>query len=98
MKYKLKRGTNPETHAFGDMIFVEDENGDELKVAFSNEYQAFDYIKMQVENDATYSDLINNPDEHIMELYNALDDFDKGLVQKNLVEKYRYECMYKYFR
>ena len=36
MKYKLTKCANPETHAYGDVIFVEDEDGNELNVYFED--------------------------------------------------------------
>lgn len=35
-RYKLTKGLNPETHAFGEVIFIKDENGNELNVGFSD--------------------------------------------------------------
>lgn len=97
MKYKLRRGSNSETHAFGDVIYIVDENGNELNVGFSSEEAAFDYIKTQIEKDSKYNDCINNPKRHIMSLYNGLDDSDKEAIDKSLVQKYRRECMFQYF-
>lgn len=96
-KYKLTRSPNPETHAVDEVIFIKDVNGNELGVGFSNECDAFDYIKLQVENDKEYADYLNNPSKHIMDMYNSLDDFDKRMFEQSLVQKYRNECMYQYF-
>ena len=98
MKYKLTKCPNPETHAYGDVIFVKDEDGNELNVFFKDEFEAFDYIKLQVENDEKYSDYLKNPSEHIMDMYNSLDEFDKKMIEQSLIQKYRNECMYQYFR
>lgn len=97
-RYKLTRSPNPETHASGEVIFIKDENGNELDVGFSNECDAFDYIKLQAENDKEYADYLNNPSKHIMDIYNSLDDFDKRMIEQSLIQKYRNECMYRYFR
>lgn len=98
-RYKLTKSPNPETHASGEVIFIKDEmNGSNLNVGFSNECDAFDYIKLQVENDKEYADYLNNPNKHIMDMYNSLDDFDKRMIEQSLVQKYRNECMYRYFR
>ena len=97
-RYKLTRSHNPETHASGEVIFIKDENGNELDVGFSNECDAFDYIKLQVENDKEYVDYLNNPNKHIMDMYNSLDEFDKKMIEQSLIQKYRNECMYQYFR
>ena len=32
-RYKLTKSPNPETHASGEVIFIKDENGNELKTA-----------------------------------------------------------------
>ena len=63
-RYKLTRSPNPETHASGEVIFIKDENGNELNVGFSDQCDAFDYIKLQVENDKEYADCLNNPSKH----------------------------------
>ncbi len=97
-RYKLTRSPNPETHASGEVIFIKDENGNELNVGFSDQCDAFDYIKLQAENDKEYADYLNNPSKHIMDMYNSLDDFDKRMIEQSLVQKYRNECMYRYFR
>ena len=97
-RYKLTRSPNPETHASCEVIFIKDENGNELDVGFSNECDAFDYIKLQVENDKEYVDYLNNPNKHIMDMYNSLDEFDKKMIEQSLIQKYRNECMYQYFR
>lgn len=97
-KYKLTRSPNPETHASDEVIFIKDENGNELGAGFSNECDAFDYIKLQVENDKEYADYLNNPRKHIMDMYNLLDEFDKKMIEQSMVQKYRNECMYQYFR
>ena len=80
------------------VVFIKDENGNELKDTFYDERDAFDYIKLRVENDKQYAEYLNNPDKHIMDIYNALDDFDKKTIQQSLVIKYRNECMYQYFK
>ena len=47
------------THlAFGEVIFIKDENGNELNVGFSDQCDAFDYIKFQIENDKEYADCL----------------------------------------
>ena len=97
-RYKLNRSPNPETHASGEVIFIKDENGNELNVGFSDQCDAFDYIKLQVENDKEYADCLNNPSKHIMDMYNSLDEFDKKMIEQSLIQKYRNECMYQYFR
>lgn len=97
-KYKLTRSPNPETHAVDEVIFIKDENGNELSAGFSNECDAFDYIKLQVENDKEYADYLNNPSKHIMDMYNSLDYFGKRMFEQSLVQRYRNECMYQYFR
>lgn len=77
-RYKLVKSPNSETHAFGEVIFIKDEmNGNEFNVGFSDEFDAFDYIKLQIENDKEYADYLNDPNKHIMDMYNSLDDFDK---------------------
>lgn len=91
-RYKLTRSPNPETHASGEVIFIKDENGNELNVGFSDQCDAFDYIKLE------YADCLNNPSKHIMDIYNSLDDFDKRMIEQSLIQKYRNECMYRYFR
>ena len=97
MKYKLTKCPNPETHAYGDVIFVKDEDGNELNVFFKDEFEAFDYIKLQVENDEKYSDYLKNPSEHIMDMYNSLDDFDKRMIEKSLVQRLKNKLMRQYF-
>lgn len=97
-RYKLTKSPNPETHASGEVIFIKDENGNELNVGFSDEYDAFDYIKLHVENDKEYADYLENPNKHIIDMYNSLDDFDKRMIEQSLIQKYRNECMYQYFR
>ena len=97
-RYKLTRSPNPETHASGEVIFIKDENGNELNVGFGDQCNAFDYIKLQVENDKEYADCLNNPSKHIMDMYNSLDEFDKKMIEQSLIQKYRNECMYQYFR
>lgn len=98
-RYKLTKSPNPETHASGEVIFIKDEmNGNEFNVGFSDEFDAFDYIKLQIENDKEYADYLNNPNKHIMDMYNSLDDFDKKMIEQSLIQKYRNECMYQYFR
>ena len=92
-RYKLTRSPNPETHASGEVIFIKDENDNELNVGFSDELDAFDYIKLQ-----EYADYLENPNNHIMDMYNSLDDFDKRMIEQSLIQKYRNECMYQYFR
>lgn len=96
--YKSTRSPNPETHASGEVIFIEDENGNEFNVGFSNQCDAFDYIKFQVENDKEYTDYLNNPNKHIMDMYNSLDEFDKKMIEQSLIQKYRNKYMYQYFR
>ena len=95
-RYKLTKSPNPETHAFGEVIFIKDENGNELNVGFGDQCDAFDYIKLQVENDKEYADYLNNPSKHIMDMYNSLDEFDKKMIEQSLIQKYRNECMYEY--
>ena len=97
-RYNLTRSPNPEIHAFGEVIFIKDENGNELNVGFGDQCDAFDYIKLKVENDKEYTDCINNPSKHIMDMYNSLDEFDKKMIEQSLIQKYRNECMYQYFR
>lgn len=97
-RYKLVKSPNPETHASGEVIFIKDENGNECNVGFSDEFDAFDYIKLQVENDKEYTDYLENPNKHIMDMYNSLDDFDKKMSEQSLIQRYRNECMYQYFR
>lgn len=58
----------------------------------------FDYIKLHVENDKEYADYLENPNKHIIDMYNSLDDFDKRMIEQSLIQKYRNECMYQYFR
>lgn len=65
-RYKLTKGLNPETRASGEAIFIKDENGNEFNVCFSDQCDAFDYIKLQVENDKEYADCLNNPSKHII--------------------------------
>lgn len=97
MKYTLTREYNPETHSSGQVIFIKDEYGKELDVSFCDEFDAFDYIKVQIENNKQYEDCLRNPNKHIMDMYNSLDDFNKKIIQKSLIQKYRNECMYQYF-
>lgn len=97
MKYKLTKCVNPETHAYGDVIFVEDEDGNEFNVYFEDELDAFDYIKLRVENDEQYADYLKNPSEHIMDMYNSLDDFDKRMIEKGLVQRLKNKLMRQYF-
>jgi len=51
-----------------------------------------------VENDKEYADYLENPNKHIIDMYNSLDDFDKRMIEQSLIQKYRNECMYQYFR
>lgn len=51
-----------------------------------------------IENDKEYADCLNNPSKHIMDMYNSLDEFDKKMIEQSLIQKYRNECMYQYFR
>lgn len=97
MKYKLTKCTNPETHAYGEVIFVEDGDGNELNVCFKDEFDAFDYIKLQVENDVKYADYLKNPSEHIMDMYNSLNEFDKRMIEKSLMLRFKNKLMHQYF-
>ena len=89
--------SSQESRGFSHERFKKDENGNELNVGFSDQCDAFDYIKLQAENDKEYADYLNNPSKHIMDIYNSLDDFDKRMIEQSLIQKYRNECMYQYF-
>jgi len=95
--YKIEYGRNPETHCYNDWIFVKDEQGNTMNWAFDTQESAFDYIK-ELEGDTKYRDFIENPGHHIQEIYDRLDSYDKVLIQKSLVQKYRSKCMWKYFK
>ena len=97
MKYKLTKCANPETHAYGEVIFVEDKDGNELNVFFKDELDVLDYIKLQIENDKQYTDCIKNPSEHILDIYSSLDDFDKRMIEKSLIQRFKNKCMRQYF-
>ena len=92
MRYKLFRTRNPETHSYGDAIFVKDEDGHMLDVCFENEDDALDYIKLNIEKDLKYKAYIENPENHIMDLYGELNNFSKKQIQNSLIVKYRNKC------
>ena len=95
--YKMVYGDIPETHMNGKVVFVEDETGANVGVCFKNQLEAFDYIKTELEKDEEYKKYINNPGDFVMELYRKLNDSEKKLIQKSLVQKYRNKCMFKYY-
>ena len=68
-----------------------------FNVFFKDEFEAFDYIKLQVENDEKYSDYLKNPSEHIMDMYNSLDYFDKRMIEMGLVQRLKNKLMRQYF-
>lgn len=98
MKYKLKWHSCPDARSCDSMVFIVDENGNELNVGFATKEDAFDYIKIHLEKDPVYTEYIKNSREHIADLYNELDDFDKRSVRNDLIEKYQKKCIYQYFK
>ena len=96
--YKLFSFLNPETHAHGIIIGIKDENGKEVDCYFNNQDDAFDYIKTNLENDIQYKNFISSPDVHAKDIYDTLSDFDKEMIQRSLVQKYRNQCMCEYFK
>ena len=95
--YKLFSFLNPETHAHGIIIGIKDENGKEVDAYFRNQNDAFDYIKTKLENDEQYKNFISHPEIYAKDIYDALDDWNKAMIQKSLVSKYKDQCMYEYF-
>lgn len=95
--YKLKYFDNPESHAHGIVVGVVDDNEREVGKFFDKQDDAFDYIKIELEHDAIYKDFIFNPDIYIREIYDTLSNYDKVMIQKQLVNRYRDQCMSEYF-
>ena len=96
--YKLKWVPNTETHAdFNMFIVIVDENGREVDGGFSNQERAFDCIKTKLEKDEQYENFITKPEVYAKDIYDALDDWNKSMIQKYLVSRYRDQCMYEYF-
>jgi len=95
--YKLFSFPNPETHAHGTIIGIKDEDGKEVDAYFRDQNDAFDYIKTKLENDEQYKNFISHPEIYAKDIYDALDDWNKAMIQKSLVSKYKNQCMYEYF-
>ena len=96
MIYKLSSGLHPDSHSSDNVIYIKDEKGNSLG-CFEDQFDAFDYIKINLEKDKKYEQYIEHPDMFIMEIYNKLSKQDKELLLENIVQKYRYTCMLKYF-
>ena len=97
-KYELKRIKNPETHAYGDVVVIEDENGLACDVGFKDQNTAFDYLKINLEEDAKYKNYMLNTSCYIKEIYNELCQMDEEKLQKILFNMYRRKCMDEYFK
>lgn len=95
--YKLSYFPNPESHAHGTVIGVVDDNGKMMDRFFGNQEEAFDYIKTELEYDIKYRNFIFNTSDYIKEIYNELSVYDKVMIQKSLVYRYRNQCMSEYF-
>ena len=96
--YKLRYFQNPESHAHGTVVGVIDDDGKVIDRFFDDQEDAFDYIKTELENDTYYKAFISNPDIYIKEIYDELDVYDKTMIQKNLIVRYRRQCMDEYFK
>ena len=95
--YKLFSFPNPETHAHGTIIGIKDENGKEADSYFGDQNDAFDYIKIKLEKDEQYKNFISHPEIYAKDIYDVLSDYDKSIIQKSLILRYRNQCMYEYF-
>ena len=95
--YKLSYFPNPESHAHGTVIGVVDDNGKMMDRFFGNQEEAFDYIKTELEYDIKYRNFIFNTSDYIKEIYNELSVYDKVMIQKSLINRYRNQCMSEYF-
>lgn len=96
MIYKLSYGLHPDSHSSDNVIYIKDEKGNSLG-CFENQFDAFDYIKIDLEKDKKYKQYIEQPEMFIMEIYNKLNEQDKRLILETLIQKYRYTCMLEYF-
>ena len=96
--YKLFYFSNPETHGYGTMIGIKDENGNESPYYFSEQNEAFDCIKTELEKDEQYIKFISHPEIYAKDIYDVLDDWNKAMIQKSLVTRYKDQCMYEYFK
>ena len=95
--YELSYFSNPESHAHGTVIGVVDSDGKLMDKFFSNQDDAFDYIKTELEYDIQYRNFVFNPSDHIKEIYDELSYHDRLMIQKSLIDRYRDQCMHEYF-
>lgn len=97
--YQLKYVPNTETHAdFHMFIVIVDEDGKTVgNCGFGTQEHAFDYIQTDLEKDEQYKNFITKPEIYAKDIYDALDDWNKSLLQKYLVSRYKDQCMYEYF-
>lgn len=96
--YKLTRVPCIESHAYGSSVAIEDEKGNIVGGrGFYHQEDAFDYIKTTLEPDEQYKNFISKPEFYAKDIYDALDDWNKSMIQKYLVSRYRDQCMYEYF-
>lgn len=95
--YKLSYFPNPESHAHGTVIGIVDNDGNMMDKFFSNQEDAFDYIKTELEYDIQYRNFIFNPSDYIKEIYDKLSYHDRLMIQKSLIYRYRDQCMHEYF-
>ena len=96
--YKLTTVPCIESHAYGSSIIIVDENGKTAcNYGFRKQEDAFDYIKTVLEPDEQYKNFISNTEIYAKDIYDALDDWNRSMIQKSLVGRYRDQCMYEYF-
>ena len=96
--YKMTSIKNPETHAIGNVVVIKDDNGNNCSFGFKDEDSAFDYIQTKLENNTLYEQYINCPKDHIHEMYNKLDEFDKNTIVDAILVRYRNKCMREYYK
>ena len=87
----------PDSHMSSDVVGIKDDDGKITYPGFRNQEDAFDYIKKELENDTYYKAFVSNPDIYIKEIYDELNDYNKKIIQKCLVDRYRGQCMSEYF-
>lgn len=76
---------------------VKNEEGEKIGGCFDDQFQAFDYIKTQLELDEKYKQYTEFPEMFIMEMYRALNGDEKRKVLRELVREYKEKCAYDYF-
>lgn len=87
--YSINYRSDPDPDSVEEGYCVINKDKQKISDYFSDEFQAFDYIKTQLEPDEKYKQYTGFPEMFIMEMYRTLTSDGKKRILRKLVQEYK---------